>query len=80
EQAITYLKQNKLGRATFLPLNMIEGKVDRFTDSKALLTQYNSKPATEAVFYDQQYQAVVSHLLSGTLIAPDLKTAVELAE
>ena len=79
-QAITYLKQNKLGRATFLPLNMIEGKVDRFTDSKALLTQYNSKPATEAVFYDQQYQAVVSHLLSGTLIAPDLKTAVELAE
>jgi chromosome segregation protein len=79
-QAITYLKQNKLGRATFLPLNLIEMKAERLADYKALLTQYNSRPATEVVFYDQKYQAVVSHLLSSTIIAPDLKTAVDIAE
>lgn len=79
-QAINYLKQNRLGRATFLPLNLIEGKPDRFREYKSILAEYNSKPATETVSYDQQYQAVVSHLLSSTLVAPDLKTAVELAE
>ena len=79
-QAIAYLKQHRLGRATFLPLNLIEGKTDRFNEFKTLLTQFNSKPATEAVFYEKPYQAVVSYLLSGTLIAPDLETAVELAE
>jgi chromosome segregation protein len=79
-QAITYLKQQRLGRATFLPLNLIEEKPDRFSQLKTILAQFKSKPATEAVFYDQQYQAVVSYLLSGTLVAPDLKTAVELTE
>ena len=79
-QAINYLKQNRLGRATFLPLNLIEGKPDRFREYESILAQYNSKPATDTVSYDRQYQAVVSHLLSSTLVAPDLKTAVELAE
>ncbi|NLY91997.1 MAG: chromosome segregation protein SMC [Firmicutes bacterium] len=79
-QAITYLKQHRLGRATFLPLNLIEEKPDRISEWKGILAQFNSKPATEAVFYDGQYRAIVSYLLSGTLVAPDLKTAVELAE
>lgn len=79
-QAIEYLKQHRLGRATFLPLNLIEGKPDRFGEYKSILAQYNSRPATETVSYDRQYQAVVSHLLSGTLIAPDFKTAVAVAE
>lgn len=79
-QAIAYLKKHRLGRATFLPLNLIEGKPDRFSEYKAILARYNSRPATETVAYDPQYQAIISHLLSSTLVAPDLKTAVELAE
>ncbi|HEY8391852.1 MAG TPA: chromosome segregation protein SMC [Capillibacterium sp.] len=79
-QAITYLKEHRLGRATFLPLNLIEEKPDRFHEWKTLLAQYNSKPAAEAVSYDGQYRAIISYLLNGTLVAPDLKTAVELTE
>lgn len=79
-QAIAYLKKHRLGRATFLPLNLIEGKPDRFQGYQSILAQYNARPAAETVAYDRQYQAIVSYLLSGTLVAPDLNTAVELAE
>ncbi len=79
-QAIDYLKKHALGRATFLPLNLIDEKPDRLLGIKSLLMEYNSKPATDAVLYEQRYSAIVQHLLNGTIIAPNLKTAVEIAE
>lgn len=79
-QAIDYLKRNSLGRATFLPLNLIDEKTDRLSEVKSLLLKNNARPATEAVLYDQRYAAIIHHLLRGTIIAPDLKTAVEIAE
>ena len=44
-QAIAYLKKHRLGRATFLPLNLIEGKPDRFQGYQSILAQYNARPA-----------------------------------
>ncbi|NLW56684.1 MAG: chromosome segregation protein SMC [Firmicutes bacterium] len=79
-QAIAYLKRNSLGRATFLPLNLIEEKTDRLLEVKNVLTKYNARPATEVVLYDQRYAAIINHLLRGTIIAPDLKTAVAITE
>ena len=79
-QAIAYLKRNSLGRATFLPLNLIDEKTDRLAEVKNILAKYNARPATEVVFYDQRYAAIINHLLRGTIIAPDLKTAVEITE
>ncbi len=79
-QAIEYLKRNSLGRATFLPLNLIENKPERADDLKTLLSEYNCKFASEAVLYNKRYTAIIYHLLSRTIVAPDLKTAIIITE
>ncbi len=79
-QAIDYLKKNSLGRATFLPLNLIENKPEWTDNLKSLLAEYNCKFASEAVLYKSRYTDIIHHLLSRTIIAPDLKTAVIVTE
>lgn len=79
-EAIEYLKKYSAGRATFLSLNLIDAPPDRLSGLEALLAQHGCRPATEVVSYDHRYQAVVSHLLSGTIIAPNLAAAVTVAE
>lgn len=78
--AIDYLKKNALGRVTFLPLNLIEARADRFQGLEDLFAQYNCRPAASVLRFDRLYQAIIFHLLGGTVIAPDLKTAVEVAK
>lgn len=78
--AIEYLKRYSLGRVTFLPLNLIDSRADRFQGLEGLFAQYDCRPATSVLRFDRSYQAVVFHLLGGTIIAPDVKTAVLVAE
>ena len=47
-QAIAYLKQNSLGRATFLPLNLIDEKKDRLTEVRDT-SKYNARLATSGL-------------------------------
>lgn len=78
--AIDFLKRHSLGRATFLPLNLIEQPPDRLSGFRDILGHYACKPATDTVRYDQKYQAVIFHLLGNTIIAPDLQAAVAVAQ
>ncbi|HEY8344547.1 MAG TPA: chromosome segregation protein SMC [Bacillota bacterium] len=78
--AIDFLKRHSLGRATFLPLNLIEQPPDRLDGVREILVQHGCKPATDAVRYDRKYQAVVYHLLGNTIIAPDLSAAVAVTQ
>lgn len=77
-RAIEYLKQKKIGRATFLPLNkMSEGR----PRGKALMANRNSKSlgfAIDLVNFKPEYKAAFWYVLGDTVVVEDLKTAREL--
>ncbi|WP_419883807.1 chromosome segregation protein SMC [Peribacillus sp. B-H-3] len=80
-QAITFLKKNSYGRATFMPLSVIKSR-------EVPLSQYNLMKghpsfmgtAAELISYEKQYQAIAANLLGSVIIASDLKGANELAK
>lgn len=79
-QAIQFLKTKKLGRATFLPLNVIKAKTldARVVQTAKQMTGFVTV-ANEAVQVDATYKAIVDNLLGRTLIVDDLKNANEIA-
>ena len=78
--AIQYLKQQGLGRATFLPLNVIQPR-HLATDIYRTAQQATGfmSVAAEAITTDQQYEKVIQNLLGNTIIVADLKNANALA-
>lgn len=78
--AIQYLKQQGLGRATFLPLNVIQPR-HLATDIYRTAQQATGfmSVAAEAITTDQQYEKVIQNLLGNTIIVDDLKNANALA-
>ncbi|WP_251943075.1 chromosome segregation protein SMC [Staphylococcus sp. Marseille-Q5304] len=79
-QAIQYLKQQGLGRATFLPLNVIQ---PRQLSNDILMSAQHADGfiniGAQAVEADKAYQNVVQNLLGNTIIVDTLKNANELA-
>ncbi|MFB3168759.1 chromosome segregation protein SMC [Neobacillus sp. 179-C4.2 HS] len=79
--AIQFLKQNSFGRATFLPLSVIKGRML----SSSQLTSIQTHPslvgsAVDLVSFDPKYSEVISNLLGNVVITKDLKGANELAK
>lgn len=79
--AITYLKQNSFGRATFLPLSVIKGRAL----TSAQLSSIQNHPslvgsAVDLVTFEAKYSEVISSLLGNVVITKDLKGANELAK
>jgi chromosome segregation protein len=79
--AIQFLKQNSFGRATFLPLTVIKGRVL----STSQLTAIQNHPsligtAVSLVNFEQKYAEVMNNLLGNVVITKDLKGANELAK
>ena len=79
--AIQYLKQNRFGRATFLPLNVIKGKMLAFTQ-KSLIENHPSfvGVASDLISFDPSYAEIMKSLLGLVVITKDLKGAGEMAE
>lgn len=79
-QAIQYLKQHGLGRATFLPLNVIQ---PRHVANDILITAQSAQGflniASEAIQVDSDYRNVIQNLLGNTIIVDELRNANELA-
>ncbi|MDD4546721.1 MAG: chromosome segregation protein SMC, partial [Oscillospiraceae bacterium] len=77
KQAISYLKENKAGRATFLPLSSVKSRtlnepgLDKETGYVGI--------ASELVTCDKVYVDVVRSLLGRTVVAEDLDCAVAIA-
>ncbi|MHD0448793.1 chromosome segregation protein SMC [Staphylococcus cohnii] len=79
-QAIQYLKQNGLGRATFLPLNVIQPRnvasdILNIADSSTGFVNV----ASNAIQVENDYKHVIQNLLGNTIIVDNLKNANELA-
>lgn len=79
-QAISYLKKNGYGRATFLPMSIIKGK--KLSDSQARSIQDHPSfigVAADLISFDEKYQEIMGSLLGNVVITKDLKGANEMA-
>ena len=73
KNAINYLKDNKLGRATFYPLNIIKA---RFLDKDIINKVVNDKGylgvASDLIKYDKKYRNVFSNLLGNVIVVDNI--------
>ncbi|WLR59729.1 chromosome segregation protein SMC [Guptibacillus hwajinpoensis] len=80
-QAISFLKKNRSGRATFLPLSVVKSrKISNYDLERVKQNEAFVGVASELITYDPKYQAVMENLLGFVLVAKDLKGANELAK
>ncbi|WP_409253673.1 chromosome segregation protein SMC [Bacillus sp. SCS-153A] len=80
-EAISYLKKNQYGRATFLPMNVIKEKSIPSSQLSLLSGQESFVGvASDLLEYDRKYQSIVGNLLGNVVITADLKGANALAK
>ena len=76
---INYLKKNRLGRATFLPLTTIKGRkilnTDRFKNIKGYVGI-----ASELLECRSGFRAVMDYMLGRTIICTDMNSALGIAK
>jgi len=79
KKLIGYLKSNHLGRATFLPLNIIKGKKLSLTSN---ITQVNGfiGIASDIVSYEPLYEKIMDYVLGRTIICSDMDCALNIAK
>ena len=75
---ISYLKQNKLGRATFLPLTSVK-KRDGFSQAGALKEPGVIGLADTLVETGEKYRGIVGYLLGRTLVVDHIDHAAAIA-
>ena len=75
---IGYLKKNNLGRATFLPLNIIRG---RKLDLDKNITSANGYVGigSDIISYDEEYKNIIDYVLGRTIICTDMDCALNIA-
>lgn len=77
KRAIYYLKQNRLGRATFLPLSAIQSRT--LKESGLQGRSGFVAVADELVKTPPQYKTVLSYLLGRCVVAEDMDSAIAIA-
>ena len=80
KKAINYLKDNRLGRATFFPLTVIK---ERYVDYESLNTLKSSNDfigvLSDLVTYNKKYKNIVENQLGQTILATDIDAATRLS-
>ncbi|MCS6130242.1 chromosome segregation protein SMC [Clostridium botulinum] len=79
KKLIKYLKDHRLGRATFLPLNIIKGK-KLILDNNITEIEGYLGIASEIVSYESTYTNILDHVLGRTIIAKDMNSALQIAK
>ncbi len=78
KKAIGYLKESHAGRATFLPITAIKGKL---LEEKGLEDCYGYvNLASNLVEYDKKYEEIIKSLLGRTVVSEDLDSAIAIAK
>lgn len=78
KRGIRFLKDNNLGRATFLPLTSVKGSV---MEVKGLENEDGFEGiASELVGYDKKYDGIVKFILGKTAVAEDIDCASYIAK
>ncbi|MBE5757016.1 MAG: chromosome segregation protein SMC [Clostridiales bacterium] len=76
---INYLKQNEIGRLTFLPITSIKPRINSDAIIRASKEIGALGLATDIVSYDDKYENVISNLLGNTLICDNIVNATNIA-
>ena len=77
---VNYLKQNDLGRATFLPITSVK---PRYIDNnlKSTFKRYGAFGiASDLIAYDKKLDGIFKNLLGATVIVDSLENAINLAK
>ena len=73
KEAISYLKKNNLGRATFFPLNVIKSrKLDSFTQNVLENTNGYIGIMSDLVNYDEKYRNIIENQLGQVIVTQDI--------
>lgn len=78
KNVIEYLKTNKLGRATFLPIKAVTGRGE-FRNEEVLKEKGVLGLASSLVDVDEQYRGVANYLLGRTVVVDTIDNALQLA-
>lgn len=76
KEMIEYLRQNHLGRATFLPLSAIRGRTLSAHERHVLTMPGCVGLASELCGFEEIYRPVVENLLGRTVVAKDLDSGI----
>ncbi|MDF2882681.1 MAG: chromosome segregation protein [Clostridiaceae bacterium] len=79
KKLIGYLKESNIGRATFLPLNIVKGRKIDSTKSIEKIKGYVGI-ASNLVNYNNEFTNAVEFLLGRTIIASDMDSALNIAK
>ena len=81
KELVNYLKENKLGRATFFPLNVIMGRVIP-VDVKNIISSIPGviDTADKLVKYDKKYTNIIENQLGNIIITNNIDTANSVSE
>lgn len=79
KQMIAYLKQNKFGRATFLPITSVNGK-GNFRNMDALREKGVVGLANTLVKTDKKFEGITAYLLGRVVVTERIDDAVALAK
>ena len=78
KKLVKYLRDNKLGRASFLPITSVKGnKLGKIKDNGISGV---IGVASDLVEFDKKYEGIVLNLLGRTVIVENIDSAVELAK
>ena len=76
KKLIEYLRTNKLGRASFLPISTVHGKkLENIKQSSGIIGI-----ASDLVKYKKEYEGIVLNLLGRTVITENMDAAIVLAK
>ncbi len=76
KRMIDYLRQNQLGRATFLPMSAIRGRVLTPRERPLLTMPGCLGVASELISFDPEYRQIMENLLGRTVVAEDLDAGI----
>ncbi len=73
---INFLKVEKIGRLTFLPINKIKGRnnIPKFDDNRIIAV------ASEIIHCDNKYKSIINYFLGKTLLVENLNDAIEISK
>lgn len=78
KRLIEYLRQNNLGRASFLPISSVQGKkLDKITNKNI---DGVVGIASDLIKYNKKYQDIILSLLGRTVIVENMDSAIALAK
>ena len=81
KKCIAYLKENRGGRATFFPLNIIKGKnVDDYTLNVIKSDVGFVGVLSDLIKYDKKYENIIANQLGNVIVAKDIDSLNEIGK